>query len=63
MFFDPRFRTLYPSLMEAPRPKKDGEYIAVEVDGDRWCQDYVSTNGRWMRYGLPFLLQQWPLEK
>lgn len=54
MFFDPRFRTVYQKVADAPRPEKDDQYICIEFDGGRWFQDYVSREGQWVRYGLPF---------
>jgi hypothetical protein len=54
VFFDPRFRTVYPSLADAPQPTQDGQYVAINVDRGRWYQDYVSKNGKWERYDVPY---------
>lgn len=57
MFFDPKFRTLYKRLEDAPMPKADGLWIAVEIEvvgGSKWAQDYVSVAGRYERRGPPF---------
>lgn len=52
---DPRFRTLYPKIEDAPDPSNmaDGFWIAVETVGD-YMQDFVTVNGRYERRGPPY---------
>jgi hypothetical protein len=52
---DPRFRTLYKSLEDAPPPpNEENFYIAVEIERD-WIQDYVARDGKWVSYGGPYI--------
>lgn len=54
MNYDPRFRTVYKSLEDAPEPKADGFWIAVEI-GNEWLQDYVSEAGKYKRSGPAYV--------
>lgn len=50
---NPNFRTLYKKLSDAPEPKADGFYIAVEIENG-WCQDYVSKDGEYVVDSAPY---------
>jgi hypothetical protein len=47
---DQRFRTVYPTLQDAPEPKADNFWIAVEC-WNGWLQDYVSKDGKYVASG------------
>jgi hypothetical protein len=50
---NPRFRTLYPNLLDAPLPPHDDFWIAVQC-GD-WIQDYVTKDGEYLPDGAVYL--------